>query len=117
MSSLFYLLASLVDPGFLPKPDLTAEVLASFSKTAATVREGREGRRGGEGGRSLGLFLAFLAWGLLAWGYSCLVGLKLFMSCRPEAIPCPVGLRLFLFCSPGAIGHKITSFADTKSVE
>lgn len=33
VSSLLYLLASLVDPGLLPKADLTKDVLASFTST------------------------------------------------------------------------------------
>lgn len=34
ISSIFYLLASLVDPGYLPKADLSQDILASFSATS-----------------------------------------------------------------------------------
>lgn len=34
VSSFFYLLASLVDPGFLPKADLTQDVIASFASSS-----------------------------------------------------------------------------------
>lgn len=34
ISSIFYLLASLVDPGYLPKADFSQDILASFSATS-----------------------------------------------------------------------------------
>ncbi len=45
VSSLFYCLASVVDPGYLPKPDITKDIIASFnvsSKKAAKVSSCQE---------------------------------------------------------------------------
>lgn len=40
VSSVLYLLASLLDPGFLPKPDIKKEVLASFTNSSKSTLEG-----------------------------------------------------------------------------
>ena len=37
VSSFFYLVASLMDPGYLPKADLTQNILASFSVTKKSL--------------------------------------------------------------------------------